>query len=85
MPSTINRQLRERGEVRNEIAVHVKYSDIEVQFHCFYCCKGIFRQRARIIAVFAASELEPEILATIPISIQCSRCGCIYHILTINK
>lgn len=85
MPSSINKQLREKGLVPDEITIHLKYADIETQFHCLYCCKGIFRQQARILNVFLASEPVLTSIMTVPTSIQCSRCGAIYHIFTINR
>ena len=85
MPSSINKQLREKGLVPNEITIHLKYCEQVTQYHCLYCCKGIFRQQARIINVFLAGEPEQSIIMTIPVSIQCHRCGALYHLSTINS
>ena len=84
-PSSINKQLRDQGLGPDEITIHLKYAEKETQYHCFYCCKGIFRQQARIVNVFLAGEPEQSEIMTIPVSIQCHRCGCIYHLLTINQ
>lgn len=85
MPDSVNRVLRRQGLSPNEITVHLKYQEIEVQYHCFVCCKGIFRQQARIINVFTAGEPEQSEVMTVPISIQCHRCGAIYHLSTMNQ
>jgi len=85
MPSSINRQLRERGEVANEATVHLKYTEREVQYHCMYCAKGIFRQQGRLINVYLAGEPEQSEIMTVPTSVQCHRCGCVYHVATMNR
>lgn len=84
MPSSINKVLREQGLVPDEITIHLKYTEREIQYHCFVCCKGLFRQQARILNVFLAGEPEQSEIMTIPVSIQCHRCGAIYHLLTIS-
>ena len=84
MPSSINKQLRDKGLVPNEITVHLKYTEKETQYHCLYCCKGIFRQQGRILNVFLAGEPDQSEIMTIPVSIQCSRCGCRYNLITLN-
>lgn len=84
MPDSISRQLRKKGLAPDEITIHLKYSEVEVQYHCLICCKGTFRQQGRIINVFMAGEPALEEIMTIPVSIQCHRCGAIYHISTLN-
>ena len=83
-PSSINKQLREQGLTPNEITIHLKYTEQEIQYHCFFCCKGIFRQQARIINVYLAGEPDQTEIMTIPMSTQCPRCGAIYHCSTIS-
>lgn len=64
--------------------MHLRYQEKEIQYHCLVCCKGIFRQQARIVNIFTADEPEISEVLTIPVSIQCPRCGAIYHLSTIN-
>ena len=84
MPSSLNKQLRDQGLAPDELTLHLKYVEYETQFRCFYCAKGIFRQKGRILNVFMAGEPEESKIMTVPVSFQCPRCGCIYHISTIN-
>jgi hypothetical protein len=83
-PSSINKQLRQSGLAPDEITIHLKFTEIETQYHCFYCCKGIFRQQGRILNVYLAGEPEQSKIMTVPVSFQCHRCGCIYHVSTIS-
>jgi len=85
MPSSINRQLRDKGLTPIEITIHLKYQPEEVQYHCLVCCKGTFRQQGRVIAVFMADDPDLGDIMTVPVSIQCQRCGAIYHLATLNR
>lgn len=85
MPSSLNKQLREQGLAPDELTIHLKYTEREIQYHCLYCCKGIFRQQGRIINIFLAGEPDQSNLMTVPFSVQCSRCGAIYHASTLNQ
>lgn len=84
MPSSINKVLRDQGLAPDEVTLHLKFTEREVQYHCFYCCKGIFRQQARILNVYMAGEPDQSQIMTTPTSIQCHRCGAIYHLSTMN-
>ena len=85
MPSSINKILRDKGLTPNEVTIHLKYTEQVTQYHCLYCCKGIFRQQARIINVYLAGEPEQSEIMTVPVSIQCSRCGTRYNLSTMNQ
>lgn len=88
MPSSINRQLRDKGLEPVEITIHLKYQVEVVQYHCLICCKGTFRQQGRIINVFMADDPDAGDMGdimTVPVSIQCHRCGAIYHLATLNR
>ena len=84
MPSSINKILRDQGLVSNEVTCHLKYADKEIQYHCIFCCKGIFRQQGRVFTLFFASEPDKIEIMSVPFSTQCSRCGAIYHASTIS-
>lgn len=84
MPDSVNRKLRKQGLAPDEVTCHLKFSQDEIQYHCIYCCKGIFRQQGRVFNLFLAGEPENSDIVSVPFSVQCSRCGCIYHASTIN-
>ena len=84
MPDTIQRKLSKQGLAADELTLHLKYQKQEVQYYCIYCRKGIFRQEARILNMYLAGEPDQTEMVTVPVSIQCNRCGAIYHIATLN-
>lgn len=84
MPASITARLKEEGIVPYEITLHMIFAEREKLFHCIYCKFSLFKQQARVLNVFMAGGPEEMKVVTIPVSIQCQRCGCIYHISTIN-
>lgn len=78
MPNTIVRELKIRKETAREITVWLGKEDSGASFNCIYCKKTQFHHKQRIISLL--DGLVDNILKSPPISIQCNKCGCIYHI-----
>jgi len=84
MPDSIARKLRKKGVNPNVISLHLRYAEEEIQYHCIVCCKGTFRQQGRVVALLMVDQPDLGGILTVPVSIQCDRCGTIYRISTIN-
>lgn len=85
MPTTANQRLKERGDEPYHVNVHLRYGERILQHYCLFCKHGLFRSQYRTMTIdYGVGGYTHEIL-TQPVSIQCPKCGAIYHIQILSE
>lgn len=84
MPPSINRRLREQGLVRREMTIFLRYETHPTQHYCMFCKEGLFRSQYRAIDMAYGNGTDQSFLMP-PISMQCKKCGTLWHLSAINQ
>jgi hypothetical protein len=81
MPSSAHKILADQKRDPFHMTIWMIYSPEIIQYHCFFCefHKGLWRTHQRAIAAMVGEGMDAPFL-TPPVSIECPKCGAVYHL-----
>ncbi len=86
MPDHVKRRLKEAGLEPKVMNIWLLKTQEIIQYHCLFCAfdRNLWRTQQRaVMAMFGEGSDLP--FLTVPITIQCPKCGAIYHLQGFNE